>query len=60
MCNNHQDKQYKYYREDFGNAPVETVHMDLLFDMEEKSTKVKSIQTLKVLEESLKEIRFDA
>ena len=44
-------REFKYYPEDFGDLTVKVKHMDLLFDVFEKHTRVESRLQVKALAE---------
>jgi len=61
MCNkcNNKKREFKYYKTDFGKTPVKVQHMDLIFDMFEKETKVHSKTKMEILE-NVSELKLDA
>ncbi|MBN2111119.1 MAG: M1 family metallopeptidase [Methanosarcinaceae archaeon] len=50
---------YKYYPEDFGELTVKVVHMDLLFDVFDDHTKVRSDLKLQTLDKPIDELELN-
>lgn len=51
---------YKYYPEDFKELPVKVIHMDLIFDVYDTYTNVKSRLKVKSLDKSLFKLELNA
>ena len=54
------DRQFRYYREDFGEIPVRVVHMDLVFDVFDDHTRVTSDLHLESRDQPLPEFALNA
>ncbi|HII01997.1 TPA: hypothetical protein HA351_10245 [Methanosarcinaceae archaeon] len=50
---------YKYYPEDFGELKVDVLHMDLVFDVFDDRTNVKSMLRVKTLGEPIEKLELN-
>src|SRR5512138_3648526 len=54
------DRQFRYYRKDFGEIPVRVIHMDLVFDVFDDHTLVTSDLHLESRNHPLSEVTLNA
>lgn len=52
-------KLYKYYPEDFGELTVDVLHMDLVFDVYDDRTNVKSVLRVKTKDKPLEKLELN-
>ncbi len=53
------NRLYKYYPEDFGELNVDVLHMDLVFDVYEDRTNVKSVLRVKTRDEPVEKLELN-